>query len=75
MAPEGKARTMSPIDFEQRIERLERIVEELRSSPRRKPGPDDWRTTVGAFSNDPRAKEILDEALQLREDERQSPSP
>jgi hypothetical protein len=61
---------MSPITLEQRIERLEHIVEELRHEPRREPGVDDWRTTVGAFSGDPRAKEVLDEALQLRENER-----
>ena len=75
MAPRGKAITMSPTNLEQRIERLERIVEELRGDPRREPGPDDWRTTIGAFSADPRAKEILDEALQLRNTERQRPAP
>jgi hypothetical protein len=32
---------------------------------------DDWRATVGAFSSDPRANEIIDEALRLREVERQ----
>jgi hypothetical protein len=63
---------MPPANLEQRIERLERIVEELRGDPRREPGQDDWRTTVGAFSADPRAEEIIDEALQLRKKERQN---
>jgi hypothetical protein len=62
---------MSPTTLEQRVERLEHIVEELRGEPRHEPGPDEWRTTVGAFSTDPRAQEILDEALKLRENERQ----
>lgn len=66
---------MSRATLEQRVERLENIVEQLRSEPRREPGPDDWRTTIGVFSTDPRAKEILDEALKLREDERQQSAP
>jgi hypothetical protein len=57
--------------LEQRVERLEHIVEELRSEAHREPGADDWRATIGAFSTDPRAREILNEALQLREHERQ----
>jgi hypothetical protein len=62
---------MSPTTLEQRVERLEHIVEELRSEPLHEPGPDDWRGTVGMFSTDPQAREILDEALRLRENERQ----
>jgi hypothetical protein len=61
--------------LEQRIERLERIVDELRSQRSAEPGRDDWRGTVGAFSADPLAKEIIDEALQLRETERQQRAP
>jgi hypothetical protein len=57
--------------LEQRVEQLEHIVEELQSRALREPGPDDWRATIGVFSADPRAKEILDEALQLGENERQ----
>jgi hypothetical protein len=66
---------MSPTTLEQRVEQLERIVNELRNSPRREPGSDDWRTTIGAFSTDPQAKEILDEALRLRENDRQQRTP
>jgi hypothetical protein len=61
---------MSPTTLEQRIERLERIVSELQTAPGREPGSEDWRTTIGVFSRDPRAKEILDEALRLRENDR-----
>ena len=62
---------MPTTSLEQRVERLERIVEELRSEALREPGPDDWRATIGVFSTDPLAKEIADEALRLRENERQ----
>jgi hypothetical protein len=67
--------SMSPTTLEQRVERLEQIVSELQSRPRQEPGSDDWRTTIGAFSSDPRAKEILDEALRLRESDRQHHTP
>jgi hypothetical protein len=66
---------MSPTTLEQRIERLERIVHELQGEPRRESGKDDWRMTIGAFSGDPHAKEIIDEALRLRENDRQQRSP
>ena len=65
---------MPPTTLEQRVDRLERIVEELRSEKLREPGRDDWRATIGAFSSDPVAKEIIDEALRLREAERQQPN-
>ena len=64
---------MSEATIEQRLERLERIVEELRQAVSRRPGQpghDDWRRTIGMFANDPIAKEIIDEALKIREDER-----
>ena len=63
---------MAPINLEQRVERLERIVEAMRGDPLRgEPGQDDWHRTIGAFSGDPLAKEIIDEALRLRAEERQ----
>jgi hypothetical protein len=55
------------------LERLERTVEEIRREMRRphgRTGRGDWRTTIGMFANDPVAKEIIDEALRLREEER-----
>jgi hypothetical protein len=68
-------RTMSQATLRQRVERLERIVRELQTAPRHELGPDDWRTMIGAFSADARAKEILDEALRLRESDRQQRMP
>jgi hypothetical protein len=66
---------MSPTTLEQRVERLERIVDQMQDKPHREPGTNDWRSTIGAFSTDPTAKEILDEALRLREDDRRQPTP
>ena len=65
---------MSEATIEERLERLERIVEEMRRGLHRQsgqPGRDDWQSTIGAFADDPIADEIIDEALRLREDERQ----
>lgn len=65
---------MSQAELEQRLERLEQIVEELRRHVSRKPGQpgrDDWRRTIGMFAGDPIAKEIIDEALAIREEQRQ----
>jgi hypothetical protein len=57
--------------FEERLERLENIVEAMRNSyPRRGPGRDDWRSTIGMFAGDSCAKEIIDEALKIREEDR-----
>ena len=64
---------MATTTIEQRVERLERIVEELRSM--REPGQDEWRATIGVFRDDSAAKEIVDEALRLREEERQNLAP
>jgi hypothetical protein len=64
---------MSDESLEQRVARLEHIVEEMRREMRRppgQPGRDDWRMTIGAFADDPIADEIIDEALRLREEER-----
>ena len=65
---------MSDEPIEQRLQRLERELEELRQEVHQswRPGRDDWRSTVGAFAGDPVAAEIIDEALRLREDERRA---
>ena len=61
---------MTPTSLEQRVEQLERIVAELQTEALFAPGRDNWRATIGAFSSDAQAQEILDAALQLRETER-----
>lgn len=59
-----------PTSLEERIERLERIVQEMSYSTRVEPARDDWQSTVAMFADDLLAKELLDEATQLRMDER-----
>jgi hypothetical protein len=64
---------VTPTTLEQRVERLERLVQQMREGILRgEPGRDDWQATIGVFSGDPPAQEIIDEALRLRAEERQS---
>jgi len=51
--------------IEERVEKLEQAVFE-----NRKPGEKDWRRTIGMFDGDPVMKEIIDESLRLRDEER-----
>jgi len=66
---------MQQSSLEQRLERLEHIVESIRGQRQREPERTDWRDTIGAFAADPRAKEIIAEALQFRETERRQDRP
>ena len=63
---------MSQGTVEQRLDRLEKLVEgvvnRLSSAESRKK---DWRRTIGMFDGDPVMGEIIDDALQAREQERQ----
>jgi hypothetical protein len=52
--------------LEERVAALEQAV----FSRDRKVGRDDWKTTLGMFDDDPMMKEIIDEALRIREEER-----
>lgn len=66
---------MSSSTLEERVERLEQIVDGMRAEMSREPGRDDWRKTVGAFAGDPIAKEIIRAALEAREEERRQSRP
>jgi hypothetical protein len=58
--------------LEARVTRLEQLVENIRHERSRYPAAgQDWRRTIGMFRGDPIMKEICDEALRLREQERQ----
>ena len=62
---------MSPQQIEQRLARLELRIEELQaelSATKRR--TKDWRSTAGAFTDDPGMQEILKVAMQLREKDR-----
>jgi hypothetical protein len=52
--------------IEERVAALEHVV----FSRDRKVGKNDWKATLGMFDDDPIMKEIIDEALMIREEER-----
>ena len=64
---------MSQPTLEERVAALEKEVVRLsrQLGPNGDPGPDDWKSTVGMFANDPIMKEILDEARKIRERDRE----
>jgi len=61
---------MSQATVEDRLQRLEKLMDDvlarLSASRRRK----DWRKTVGMFDDDPLAGEVIEAALDAREQER-----
>ena len=58
--------------LEDRVARLETIVEQMKngSADQSAPRIKDWRRTVGMFRGDSVMKEVIDGALQMREEER-----
>jgi hypothetical protein len=63
---------MSHATLEERVARLEKRLDELvqEKSAVDQPLQKDWRRTVGMFKGDAIMKEIIDEALRMREEER-----
>lgn len=63
---------MHQATLEERVARLENIVDQLVNGSARphEPPSKDWRDTVGMFRGDPVMKEIIDGALRMREEER-----
>ena len=56
---------------EQRLDRLEETMNQLLTRfSSEKQRQKDWRRTIGSFDDDPLMKEIIDDALQAREEER-----
>ena len=57
--------------LEERVARLERLVDGLMDRRNRFPaaGPD-WRSSIGMFDGDPIFQEMLDETFRRREEER-----
>ncbi len=56
--------------LEERLARVEQLVEELvrkSNSPERQK---DWRRTIGMFDGDPVMKEIIEEGRRIREQDR-----
>ena len=63
---------MAEKTMEERVARLEERLDELANANAApsQPPKKDWRRTVGMFRGDPIMKEVIDEALRLREEER-----
>lgn len=62
---------MAHATLKERVDKLERLVEEFLASNRLEPGRDDWQATIGMFTGDGLAKEVIDEALRQRARERE----
>jgi len=64
---------MSLQTLEERVAALEKEVARLSGllRPAVEPGPDDWKSTLGMFANDPIMKEIDEETRKIREADRQ----
>lgn len=63
---------MSVVTLEERVRVLESRVAQLQDELRsvRSASEKDWRRTIGAFTDDEGLKELLQEALRLREADR-----
>jgi hypothetical protein len=56
--------------LEERVAALEQQVKSLQARPSDGPGKDDWRRTIGMFTDNPGMMEIFDEAMKIREADR-----
>jgi hypothetical protein len=56
--------------LEKRIAALEQQVAELKTRQTNEPGRDDWRQTIGMFTDNPGMLEIFAEAMKIREADR-----
>lgn len=64
---------MAQGSLEDRVTRLEDVIAQIVSrADQAVPRQKDWRRTAGMFAGDPIMKEIIDEALRRREEERQA---
>ncbi len=56
--------------LEERLSRVEQLVEELVRKSKRPKREKDWRSTIGMFDGDPIMKEIIDAGRRIREQDR-----
>jgi hypothetical protein len=64
--------TMSQTTIEERVTRLEQLVDQLlgaKPAPAQ-PGQDDWQKTFGMFAGDAVMKEIIEAGQKIREEDR-----
>ena len=62
---------MSSLTVEDRLSRIEKLVDELVQKSIGGEPPKDWRHTVGMFDGDPIMREIIEEGRRIRELDRE----
>ena len=62
---------MSQLSLEQRVAALEHRMAEMQPGTSNGPGKNDWRQTVGMFTDDPGMLELFADAMAIREADRQ----
>ena len=62
---------MSSLTLEDRLSRVEQLVDELVQKSASGEPPKDWRRTVGMFDGDPIMREIIEEGRRIRELDRE----
>jgi hypothetical protein len=68
-------RTQAMAGLEERVEALEREIQELRGVVRAGTPAKDWRRTIGMFAGDDMMRRIMDAALEYREEDRRKTRP
>jgi hypothetical protein len=63
-------KTMSPLTLEQRVAELEKQMADMKAEHANGPGKNEWRETVGMFTNDPGMLEIFADAMKIRAKDR-----
>lgn len=61
---------MAHLTLEQRVAVLEKQMAEVKDRNGNVPGKNDWRETVGMFTDDPGMLEIFADAMKIREADR-----
>lgn len=61
---------MSETNLEQRVSKLEQMMDSLLHNGALPMGKKDWRRTVGMFDGDPLINEIIEEGQLVREEDR-----
>lgn len=56
--------------LEERVTKLEHLIDILLQRPEQPTRKKDWRRTTGMFDDDPLMKEIIEEGQRLREEDR-----
>lgn len=60
------------VTLEERLARVEQLLDDLIRKSERPKREKDWRRTVGMFRGDPIMKEIIEEGRRIREADRQA---